>query len=171
MHPPTLVREPSAEERARLEAAPRAAEAFTVRRAGRAPERRRASPEGIARGPRCATRTVRGGIRAFDAAGLAAPTAGSPRPGSAAPVPGGAVRRRPRAILRRPPRAFGHARSTRTLALLAREAHGRGPGPTVLAVETIRRALPRPGVGRRRAERRPTSPDPAYAQRNAGATG
>src|SRR5437762_1336149 len=39
MHPPIFVREPNAEERARLEAASRASDAFTVRRSDRAPER------------------------------------------------------------------------------------------------------------------------------------
>jgi hypothetical protein len=70
-----------------------------------------------------------------------------------------------------PPRAFGHARSTWTLDLLAREAHGQGLSPTVLSGETIRQALLRLGVGWKRAKRWLTSPDPAYAQKNVGATG
>src|SRR3954451_23276946 len=73
MHPPIFVREPSAEERARLEAALRAADAFTVRRARivllSADGRR---PREIAGGLRCAVRTVRDGIRAVNAAGGAA---------------------------------------------------------------------------------------------------
>src|SRR4051794_18411065 len=98
MYPPIFVREPSAEERARLEAALRAADAFTVRRARIAllsADGHR--PREIARGLRCATRTVRDGIRAFNAAGLAALTAGSSRPSSAAPVLGEAERERLRA--------------------------------------------------------------------------
>jgi transposase len=172
MHPPIFVREPSAEERARLEAALRAPDAFTVRRAQivlLSAEGRR--PREIARGLRCATQTVRNGIRALNAAGVAALTAGSSRPRSAAPVLGEAERERLRAILRQPPRAFGHARSTWTLALLARGAHGQGLSPTVLSAETVRQALLRPGVGWRRAKRWLTSPDPAYAQKNAAATG
>jgi hypothetical protein len=43
--------------------------------------------------------------------------------------------------------------------------------PTELSVETIRRALLRLGVGWKRAKRWLTSPDPAYAQKNAAATG
>jgi transposase len=172
MHPPIFVREPSAEERARLEAARRAADAFTVRRAPivllSADGHR---PREIARGLRCAVPTVRNGIRAFNAAGLAALTAGSSRPRSAAPVLGEAARGRLRAILHQPPRAFGHARSTWTLALLARAAHEQGLSPTVLSVETVRQALLRLGVGWRRAKRGLTSPDPAYAQQNVGATG
>src|SRR5215212_8124926 len=182
MHPPIFVREPSAAERARLEAALRASDAFTVPFTVRRAQIALASAEGrrprtIARDLRCATQTVRNGIRACNAGGLAALTAGSSRPKSAAPVLGlglglglGDVERL-RAILHQPPRAFGHARSTWTLDLLAREAHGQGLSPAVLSGETIRQALLRLGVGWRRAKRWLTSPDPAYAQKNVGATG
>jgi transposase len=169
MHPPIFVREPSAAERARLEAGLRAPSAFTVRRAQivlASAEGRR--PRAIARDLRCAVQTVRNGIRAFNAGGLAALTAGSSRPRSAAPVLGAAELERLRAILHQPPRAFGHARSTWTLDLLA---HGQGLSPTVLSGETIRQALSRLGVGWKRAKRWLTSPDPAYAQKNVGATG
>jgi transposase len=172
MHPPIFVREPSAEERARLEAALRAFDAFTVRRAQivlLSAEGRR--PRAIARGLRCATQTVRNGIRAFNAIGLAALTAGSSRPKSAAAVLGEAELVRLRAILHQPPRAFGHPRSTWTLALLAEVAHGEGLSPTILSGETIRQALLRLGVGWKRAKCWLTSPDPAYAQQNAAATG
>ena len=93
MHPPIFVREPSAAERARLEAALRAPDAFTVRRAQivlASAEGRR--PRTIARELRCAVQTVRNGVRAFNAGGLAALTAGSSRPRSAAPVLGEAER-------------------------------------------------------------------------------
>src|SRR3954449_12782350 len=85
MHPPIFVREPSDTERVRLEAALRASDAFTVRRAQivlLSAEGHR--PREIARGLRCATQTVRDGIRAFNAAGVAALEAGSSRPKSAA---------------------------------------------------------------------------------------
>ena len=167
-----FVREPSAEERARLEAGVRASDAFTVRRAQivllSADGRR---PREIARGLRCAVQTVRNGIRAFNADGAAALEAGSSRPRSAAPVLGETELRRLRAVLHQPPRAFGHPRSTWTLALLARVAHEQGLSPAVLSVETVRRALLRLGVGWKRAERWLTSPDPAYAQKSAAATG
>src|SRR4051794_15017087 len=161
-----FVREPSAAERARLEAGLRASDAFTVRRAPivlASAEGRR--PRAIARELRCATQTVRNGIRAFNATGPEALSAGSSRPRSAAPVLGEAERERLRAILHQSPRVFGHARSTWTLDLLAREAHGQGLSPTVLSGKTIRQALPRLGVGWKRAERWLTSPDPAYAQK------
>src|SRR3954447_20260915 len=185
MHPPIFVREPSVEERARLEAALRASDAFTVRRAQivllSADGHR---PREIARGLRCAVQTVRNGIRAFNAGGgaggeagacnargVAALEAGSSRPKSAAPVLGEAALGRLRAILHQPPRAFGHARGTWTLALLAEAARAEGLSEAVLSVETVRRALLRLGVGWKRAKRWLTSPDPAYAQKNAGATG
>ena len=172
MHPPIFVREPSAEERAQLEAALRASSAFTVRRAQivlLSADRRR--PSEIAGGLRCAVQTVRNGIRAFNAGGLAVLTAGSSRPKSATPVLGEVELERLRAILHQPPRAFGHARSTWTLALLAQVAHEQGLSPAVLSAETIRQALLRLEVAWKRAKRWLTSPDPAYAQKNAAATG
>ena len=169
---PLFVRPLTEAERAVLQDCLRAPDAFVLRRAQivlASAEGRR--PRAIARDLRCATQTVRNGIRAFNAAGLEALTAGSSRPRSAAPVLGAAELERLRAILHQPPRAFGHARSTWTLDLLAREAHGQGLSPTVLSGETVRQALLRLGVGWKRAKRWLTSPDPAYAQKNAGATG
>jgi transposase len=110
--------------------------------------------------------TVRNGVRAFNAGGIAALEAGSSRPRSAAPVLGEAELGRLRTILHQPPRAFGHARSTWTLGLLARVAHAEGLSEAVLSVETVRQALLRLGVGWKRAERWLTSPDPASAQKN-----
>src|SRR3954467_12667804 len=119
MHPPIFAREPRAEEGARLEAALRAADAFTVRRAQivllSADGHR---PRGVARGLGGAVQTVRNGIRAFNAAGLAALTAGSSRPRNAAPVLGEAERGRLRAILHQPPPPFGHPPRPRTPAPL-----------------------------------------------------
>jgi transposase len=171
MHPPIFVRELGAAERAQLEASLRAPSAFTVRRAqivllSAAGQR----PRAIAQGLCCAVQTVRNGIRAFNASGLAALTAGSSRPTTAAPVLDGAKREQLRAILHQSPRVFGHARSTWTLALLAQVAHAQGLSATVLSPETIRQALLRLEVSWRRAKRWLTSPDPAYARKKAGAT-
>ena len=171
MHPPIFVRELGAAERAQLEASLRAPSAFTVRRAqivllSAAGQR----PREIARGSCCAVQTVRNGIRAFNTTGLAALSAGSSRPRSAPPVLDGAKRERPRAILHQSPRAFGRARSTWTLALLAQVAHEQGLSPTVLSPETSRQALLRLEVNWRRAKRWLTSPDPAYARQKAAAT-
>jgi transposase len=115
--------------------------------------------------------TVRNAVRAFNAAGVASLTAASSRPRSAAPVLGGAEREGLRAILHQSPRAFGRARSTWTLDLLARVTHQQGLSPAVLSGETIRQALLRLGVSWKRAKRWLTSPDPAYAQKNVAATG
>jgi transposase len=160
MHPPIFVRELTGAERGQLEAGLRAASAFTVRRAqiallsaaGR-------QPQAIAQGLCCAVQTVRNAIHAFNSRGLVALTAGSPRPKSAAP----------RALLHQSPRAFGRARSTWTLALLAQVVREQGLSATVLSEETIRRAMLRLEVGWRRAKRWLTSPDPAYARKKAAA--
>ncbi len=127
MHPPIFVRELGGAERAQLDAGLRSPSAFTVRRAqivrlsaaGR-------PPRAIAQGLCCAVQTVRNAIRAFNARGLAALTAGSPRPKSAAPVLDGAKLEQLRGLLHQPPRAFGHARSTWTLTLLAQVEHKQG---------------------------------------------
>jgi transposase len=171
MHPPIFVRELSAAERAQLEAGLRASNAFTVRRAQivlLSAEGRR--PREIAGGLRCAVQTVRNGIRAFNATGVAALVPGSPRPKSAAPVLGGAKLEQLRVILHQPPRGFGRARSSWTLASLAGVAHEQGLSATVLSEETIRRALLRLGVGWKRAKCWLTSPDPDYARKKAAAT-
>jgi transposase len=119
----------------------------------------------------CARQTVRNAIRAFNAHGLAARTEGSSRPKSAARVLDGAKLEQLRAILHQAPRAFGQARSTWTLTLLAQVAHEQGLSPTVLSAETIRQALLRLAVGWKRAKRWLTSPDPAYARKKVAATG
>ena len=172
MHPPIFVRELSPAERAQLETSLRAPDAFTVRRAQiillSAVGRR---PRAIAQGLCCAVQTVRNGIRAFNAGGLAVLSAGSSRPNSAAPVLDGAALERLRAIVHQSPRAFGHARSTWTLALLARVVHAQGLSAAVLSGETIRQALVRLDVNWKRAKRWLTSPDPDYARKKAGATG
>ena len=171
MYPPIFVRELSGAERAQLEASLRAASAFTVRRAQivlRSASGR--TPREIAQGLCCASQTVRNAIHAFNADGLAALTAGSSRPKSAAPVLDRARLEQLRAILHQSPRAFGQARSTWTLALLARVAHEQGLSATVLSSETVRQALRRLEVGWKRAKRWLTSPDPAYARKKAAAT-
>jgi transposase len=172
MHPPIFVRKLGGAERTQLEASLRARNAFTVRRAqivllSAAGQ----PPRAIAAGLCCARQTVRNAIRAFNARGLAALTAGSSRPKSAAPVLDQAKLERLRAILHQPPRAFGQAKSTWTLALLAQVAHEQGLSATVLSGEAIRQALLRLEVGWKRAKRWLTSPDPNYARKKLAATG
>ena len=60
---------------------------------------------------------------------------------------------------------FGLARSTWTLALLARVAYEQGLSPTVLSIETIRQALRRLKVRWHRAKHWLTSSDPAYTRK------
>ena len=83
----------------------------------------------------------------------------------------GAKRERLRTVVHQSPRAFGHARSTWTLALLARVVHAQGLSAAVLSGATIRQALMRLDVNWKRAKRWLTSPDPDYARKKAGATG
>jgi transposase len=111
-------------ERAQLEASLRSRSAFTVRRAqivllSAAGQ----PPRAIAAGLCCARQTVRNAIRAFNADGLAALAAGSSRPKSAAPVLDQAKLEQLHALLHQSPRAFGQAKSTWTLGLLAQVAH------------------------------------------------
>ena len=171
MHPPIFVRELSDPERAQLQASLRAPSAFTLRRAqiilASAAGHR---PREIAHGLRCTPQTVRNAIHAFNATGLAALSAGSSRPKSAVPILNGAKLEQLRALLHHSPRAFGLARSTWTLALLARVAHEQGLSPTVLSIETIRQALRRLKVRWRRAKHWLTSSDPAYARKKTGVT-
>ncbi len=171
MHPPIFVRELSELDRAQLEASLRAPSAFTLRRAqiilASAAGHR---PREIARGLCCAPQTVRNAIHAFNAAGLAALSAGSSRPRSAVPILNGLKLERLRALLHQSPRAFGLARSTWTLALLARVVYEQGLSPSVLSIETIRQALRRLKVSWRRAKRWLTSSDPAYTRKKTGAT-
>jgi transposase len=172
MHPPIFVRELSDAERAQLEAGRRSKSAFTMRRAQIVLSSAAGQPpRAIAAGLGCARQTVRNAIRAFNTDGLAALTAGSSRPKSAAPALDSAKLERLRAILHPSPRAFGQARSTWTLGLLAQVAHEQGLSVTVLSAETIRQALLRLKVGWKRAQRWLTSPDPDYARKKGAATG
>jgi transposase len=172
MHPPIFVRDLSDPERAQLQASLRAPSAFTLRRAqiilASAAGHR---PRQIASGLRCAPQTVRNAIHAFNANGLAALSAGSSRPKSAVPVLNGAKLEQLRALLHHSPRTFGLARSTWTLALLARVAHEQGLSLAVLSIETIRQALHRLKIRWRRAKHWLTSPDPAYTRKKTDATG
>ncbi len=172
MHRPIFVRELSDPERAQLQASLRSPSAFTLRRAqillASAAGHR---PREIACGLRCAPQTVRNAIHAFNANGLAALSAGSSRPKNAVPVLNGPKLEQLRALVHQSPRAFGLARSTWTLALLAQVAHEQGLSPTVLSIETIRQALRRLKVRWRRAKHWLTSSDPAYTRKKIGATG
>ena len=70
----------------------------------------------------------------------------------------------------RAPRAFGHPTSRWTLELAAQTCASERITSYQVSPETIRQALLRLEVGWRRAKHWITSPDPAYAQKNAAAT-
>jgi len=75
-----------------------------------------------------------------------------------------------RALLHRAPRDFGHPTSVWTLELAAEVAYAEGLTAQRVSDETVRATLARLGIRWRRAKTWITSPDPAYAQKNSGAT-
>jgi transposase len=171
MRSPRFVRPPTEEERQALAAGLRSADAFTLRRcqivlASARGERAAA----IARSLGCSDQTVRNAIHAFDDAGMAALHAGSSRPQIIHAAFDAAGAERLRALLHHSPREFGHPTSIWTLARLAQTAHQQGLTPTPITGETVRATLARLGIRWHRAKAWITSPDPAYTQKNGGAT-
>ena len=75
-----------------------------------------------------------------------------------------------RALLHRSPRDFGKPTSLWTLDLAAEVAFAEGLTVRRVSGETIRQALKRLGIGRRRAKTWITSPDPAYLRKKRRAT-
>jgi transposase len=171
MRPPRFVRPPTEEEQQVLAAGLRSADAFTVRRCQivLASARGERAPA-IARSLGCSDQTVRNAIHAFDRAGVAALAAGSSRPHTLQAAFDAAGSDRLRALRHRSPREFGHATSVWTLALLAETAAREGLTPARVTGETVRATLARLGIRWRRAQTWITSPDPAYAPKNSGAT-
>ena len=171
MRPPRFVRPPTEEEQQALAAGLRSTDAFTLRRCQivLASARGERAPA-IGRSLGCSDQTVRNAIRAFDRDGVAALRAGSSRPQTIHAAFDAAAEERLRALLHRSPREFGHPTSVWTLALLAATAQREGLTATRITGETVRATLARLGIRWRRAKAWITSPDPAYAQKNSGAT-
>lgn len=171
MRPPRFVRPPTEAEYQALAAGLRSADAFTLRRCQivLASARGERAPA-IARSLGCSDQTVRNALRAFDRAGVAALRAGSSRPQTIHAAFDADGTERLRALLHRSPREFGHATSIWTLALLAETAQRDGLTARRITGETVRATLARLGIRWRRAKAWITSPDPAYAQKNSGAT-
>jgi transposase len=171
MQAPRFVRPPTEEERQALAAGLRSADAFTLRRSQivLASARGERAPA-IARSLSCSDQTVRNAIRAFDARGVAALTEGSSRPGTIHSAFAADAAERLRALLHRSPRDFGHPTSVWTLELAAETAFQEGLTAKRVSDETVRATLARLGLRWRRAKTWITSPDPAYAQKNGGAT-
>jgi transposase len=172
MQAPLFVRPPTEEERQALAAGLRSADAFTLRRSQIvvASARGERAPA-IARALGCTAQTVRNALRAFDRDGVAALAAGSSRPHAIRPAFGADGAERLRSLLHRSPRDFGHATGVWTLELAAETAFAEGLTARRVSDETVRATLARLGVRWRRAKAWITSPDPAYAQKNGGATG
>jgi transposase len=149
----------------------RSADAFTLRRcqillASAAGQ----TPAGIAHTLGCTPATVRNAIHAFAAEGLACLKEKSSRPHSAGPILGTAFAEPLRHLLHQSPRAFGQARSTWTLGLVAQVCFEKGWVPRVLSPDAIRLAVQRLGVSWRRAKHWIRSPDPAYARKKTRGT-
>lgn len=172
MQAPLLVRPLTDAERQALEAGLRSPAAFTLRRAQilLASSRGEHTPA-IAAALGCSDQTVRDAIHAFDRAGLAALSPGSKRPHTRHPAFDAAGADRLRDLLHRSPRDFGHPTSLWTLELVAQTAHAEGLTAARVCGETVRATLARLGIGWKRAKTWITSPDPAYTQKNDGATG
>lgn len=171
MRAPCFVRPPTEEEQQVLAAGLRSADAFTLRRCQiiLASARGERAPA-IAHALGCSDQTVRNAIQAFDRAGVAALVEGSSRPHTLQAAFDAEASERLRALLHRSPREFGHATTIWTLDLLAATAAQEGLTSSRVTGETVRATLARLGIRWRRAKTWITSPDPAYAQKNSGAT-
>lgn len=171
MRPPLYVRPLSDAEETALQQGLRTADSFTVRRC----QILRASARGdhariIARALSCGDQTVRNAIREFNTEGLASLQRESSRPKTVVPLFDRARAEQLRALLHRSPRDFGHATSIWTLRLAAQTCVTEGLTPYLVSIETIRQALRLLDISWQRAKHWITSPDPAYAQKNAAAT-
>lgn len=159
-------------ERTGLEAGLRASEAFVVRRCqivlGSARGER--VPR-IAQGVGCDPRTVRDVAHGFNGRGLAILTHDStrpPQPAHAAWTPQAATTLP--ALLHHSPRAFGHATSGWTLALVAEVSAAQGLSTRVVSDEAVRKLVRRLDIRWKRAKHWITRPDPAYAPKGDGVT-
>ena len=171
MRAPIFVRPLTDDERLRLEAGLRSADAFTLRRCQilLASARGERAPQ-IARQLGCDDQTVREAIHAFNSAGLAALRPGSKRAKTIHRAFDEAGAERLRALLHQSPRAFGKPTSLWTLELAAEVSFAQGLTAERVSGETIRATLKRLGVGWKRAKKWITSPDPGYARKKAPAT-
>ena len=172
MRPPIFVRPLTADEDQALTAALRSADAVVVRRAQilLASARGERAPH-IAHSLVCNDQTVRTAIQRFNADGLAALPRRSSRPQTTQVAFDHTTAERLRALLHQSPRTFGKPTSVWTLDLVVEVSFAQGLTPRPVSRETIRATLRRLGVRWRRAKRWITSPDPAYAKKNAAVTG
>jgi transposase len=171
MRSPIFVRELSEDEREQVEAALRASEAFTLRRAQivLASARGEQVPA-IAEHLGCGQQTVRNALHAFNAMGAGALRPGSSRPHTVHTSIDDVGAERLRALLHQTPRTFGKPTSVWTLDLAAEVSCAEGITAERVSGETIRQAIRRLGIGWKRAKRWITSPDPEYARKKVRAT-
>jgi transposase len=172
MKAPLFIRAVTAEEQQALQDGLRAADAFTLRRCQiLLASQQDLRAQQIAERVLCDDDTVRKVIQAFNDRGVAALTKRSSRrhhrPSAFRPEAATALI----ALIHQRPRIFGHATSLWTLPLLAKVAFAQGLTTRVVAGPSMRAFLLQHGIAWKRAKHWITSPDPAYAQKNAAATG
>jgi transposase len=171
MRSPLYVRSLTPAERVTLEQGLRSADAFRGRRCQiLLTSAQMRIPAEIAATLGCGQQTVRNVLHAFNERGLAALQRESSRPKTVQPLFDPPRSRALRDLLHRSPRDFNHPTSVWTLHLAAQVAYSEGLTAYQVSHETIRQALLRLGVRWRRAKHWITSPDPAYAKKNGGAT-
>jgi transposase len=172
MKPPLYVRPLTSPECRQLEAARRSSTAFRMRRAQIVLASARGhSAKPIAQLVGCSVQTVRNGIRAFNADGLACLAKQSNRPRSVRPTLDAARCEQLRQLLHQSPRTFGKPTGLWTLALAAQVCHEQGLTERRMSDETVRRAIKRLGAHWKRAKHWLTSPDPQYARKKSGGIG
>ena len=161
-----FVRSLTPEERQRLEAGLRSADAFLGRRCQIVLASEYGA--GVPRSTRqvgCSAQTVRNVVHAFTTQGVACLQRGSSRP----PTTRERLRRegveRLQALLPQSPRTFGHPSSLWPLELAAAVSFAQGLSPQRVSREAIRTALRRLAVSGQRAKRWRTSPEPADARK------
>lgn len=172
MRSPIFVRELTEEERGRLEAGLRAADAFEVRRCQilLASDRGEWVPR-IAEMLGCNDQTVRNVLKRFEQAGLeACLTRRSSRAHTIHAKVDAVGCEHLRALLHQSPRTFGKPTSIWTLELAAEVSFAEGITAERVSDETIRQAIRRLGVRWKRAKEWITSPDPEYARKKVRAT-
>lgn len=118
----------------------------------------------------CSDQWVRDVVHAFNADGLPSLQRRSRRPQTIHVAFDAEGCERLRDLLHRSPREFGKPTSVWTLALLAEVAAEAGITSERVSHETIRNTLARLAIRWQRAKDWIASPDPAYAQKNSGAT-
>jgi transposase len=170
MRKPLYVRALSDEERAVVQAGLRSSNAITLRRCQIVlASANKLHAQAIADQLHCDDETVRRAIKAFNTHGLPALSPASSRPRRTRNQFTDQTRTQLGQIVAQTPRAFGKETSVWTLELLAEVAFAQGLSERLVSDETIRSALKRLDINWKRAKHWITSPDPFYAQKNAGA--